>query len=276
MPSLEASWAFGCGLVASGRLTWLPAQSLRVLTAWLAIDVLLGYAVRHWCTLKAAGGGAQTPSWQPLVIPYAQPGSPGASLAAWLNGPLARWRENDFCFRQAAQSGVALITGFGVALLLATYAGPGPLAVVATGGVGLALVALTSNQNVASFHRWSCAIQIVLAWTMGHIALGGWGADSLSLATLFGLGLLVGSVREREGSTFARGLTRVIWCVLTGTMLISRQPAAAAGIGICGLASDMSASGGDRRSVGKTAVLTQRIAWMAAAMTSALALAYWG
>jgi hypothetical protein len=269
-PSFEASWAFCCGLVASGRLTLLPSNALHVITVWMATDALLGYQLQLWAGLKqeiAAWKDTKESLWR---IPYTEAGSPAERMGAWVGASIPRTREAHR--RNVARPAIAISAATAMMLVLTTYAGPEPLALVAAGGAILALLALVTGKHAARFIRWGSALQIGLAWSMGSLVLGSRRIEAFALGPVFGLVLCASYSDATSKSGPLRAARGLAWSALVAVGLLMGQPAAAALVAICALASELSAA---QSASASELRLSGRIAWLVATLTSALSATYW-
>jgi hypothetical protein len=293
---LETSWAFICGLVASGRVEWLPGRSLRILTLWLAVDVVLGLVLWHWSQLRSRlreGANRRADVRGPIMIPYALPGSPGGRFVAWVNRSLAvcgSEREAPWILRDV----VAIMLGILVASVLATYVGPDMLGALGLGVVAWGLMALASRQPAARraaadqtaqagevdlFTMRAHALQVGLAWLVAHAALAPWRPHTVGLAALF---CLLAYLRERllaGGAGRALWLSRAVWVLVLSALLIARQPIVAMMVAICALGSDLAlalARGGGAQEEAHSGPWSARVAWLMAALVAAAASTFWG
>ncbi|MBN1401881.1 MAG: hypothetical protein JXA74_13655 [Anaerolineae bacterium] len=293
---LETTWAFICGLVASGGIEWLPGKSLHALTLWLAVDVVLGFSLQHWCRFRAwlhESGERQGDAQGPISIPYALPGSPGGRWAAWVNRSLAV-----FCSEQKRpwliRDALAIILGILVAAVLATYVGPKMLGALGLGVVGWALMALLSRQPVPKrsasregmsrgkvdlFPVRALALRVFLAWLMAHAILAPWQPHSVGLAALFAV-LVYLRRRQRDGEQRAAlWLSRAVWALALLALLIARQPIVAVVVASCALGSDLVLSGVWREAsqdIARQSIWSGHLAWFVAAMITAAAATFWG
>jgi hypothetical protein len=273
VPSVGATWALVCGVVASGALHWQGAALLRVLATWLVADATLGCVLVQLLALKRAAL-TQSPvsgeaSQANLVIPYAAAGSPGWRMAQRINAYIGQWRGR--VWPLYGRRAVTAIIATGLALILATYLGREMLAAVSGGLFVVALETVFVGRDEVRLARWIGGLHLALAWALGHLALAPWRAPSLGLAALMGLNAYARIAQGDEPqSRLARWLLWGTWGILVMVLLMARQPLIAALVTVGALA--------ERLFAGVSAPyesMASRLGWRVAMFLAALAVNYW-
>jgi hypothetical protein len=246
-PSLEATWIYICGALASGLAGW--PEGLGLLAGWLVVDVALGHVFRRLLALKAPLGAeaAAGDRWRRL------------RAAAETQGPLA----------------IDALAACGITLVLATYVGRQPLLVAALALFGGGLAALLAGADRAALERALAGLHVSAAWLMGHAALAPLTGASWGLALVVGLATYARRLpASRLGG--ARWLLRWAWAIWLLASIEGRQPLVTVVVAVGALAELMNEGLAEGRATSLTGLVRQRASWWAATVLVALASTRWG
>ncbi|MGI5915630.1 MAG: hypothetical protein ACOX9A_04185 [Anaerolineae bacterium] len=269
-PSLEATWAIVCGLVAAGYFRWDGSHALAIVATWLVVDAVLGCVFEQLVALKRTG-------WQQIVsdddtdpplvhLPYAAPASPGRRLIRQVSAYARHWR--DQIWPTSGRHGVTALFCTGLALIVTTYLGRIMLAAASVGLLLAALMAILAQSNADALERWLSGLHVTLAWSMAGLIVGSWSAVSFGLALLAGLGTYarVWVYTGPNNSATAARFLRIVWWCLVLILLLAKQPILAMVVAVAALA--------ERARDGQLPVIG-RMGWLAAILVAALAANYW-
>ncbi|MHB0857752.1 MAG: hypothetical protein ACYC5M_09300 [Anaerolineae bacterium] len=276
-PSLDASWALLCGFLASGAVRWHNIDGLRLLTAWLAGDVLVGFVLAQGLHFRRQALLA-IPSLRGLLypagptIPYAGPDSPGQRTVGRLAHWVAGWRSP--AWRRADKHGLSGLLGIALVVVLAGILSRQAVVVVITVMALSFLLSLLAGRNDALLERSAHALHVVSAWLLGSLVFGPLGYASLGLALLFGLSAYarVRWLAGRQGvSLWPLG---AIYVILVTTLFVARQPLLAVMVAVAAYVERMSFDAG-AQAEGLALAHPGRLGRMLSMLLAALAVAHW-
>lgn len=196
------AWATLCGAVASGGLTAVAPDGVRLLLTLLLVDVGWGAV---WGALATTDWATPLRRWQnwhtgssPPLLPYAKPDSPSDRLARWLS-QLWSWGQAVLAPAAGAALGTAA-AGLVLALVLGAALGPN-LLTLSLGCLALMQLAVLLDRGRGRAHAgWDGLLRLGLPWLAGHLAFVPLSVPSVALAMSFSLAAAgAGSVNLRRG-----------------------------------------------------------------------------
>jgi hypothetical protein len=267
-PSLPGVWALACGALTAGLGPWSGLTVFRLLASWLVADIAMGCVWTQLGALKASERRTAVVSGPelrgPLVVPYAEPGSPGELLATRLNDYVGQFAGEGRT--RLAQPALAALLAAGIALVLATFVGRSSLEV--TGGALVLAVLVSILSGSATLQReWAGGLRAGAAWLLGRAALGPWGRwDWLPvlLVSLWGCAQVRG---ERANGRLGLGLARLAYAGAIALLLAFRQPYLAVGVALAGTVAEWAAVARPR--------WRASVPWLASSLLLALAAPWW-
>jgi len=185
------AWAVFCGAMASGELGGDPQGGFRMLLAVVVMDPLMGAFRSGWDRLSWPRGGLGDGGRRgPVVVPWAEPGSPGFMAQRGMNAVL-EWLAERFWPAAGRQAvGLALVAALTAAIAMSL--GPGSLAVVVAAWALVALMRrLGRHAGGWAGHAGLGLLAVALPWAAGQVALDGLTWRSVAMAGL-GAGAFVG------------------------------------------------------------------------------------
>jgi hypothetical protein len=224
---LSPAWAVFCGIIASGAFVWTGRD---VLIALLAVLLADGAWATVWWGLVETNWPQLIGRW-PLVDPEpvdrpwlpAQPDSPADRAQQWT----ARWR----AWRRAVlwpEAGTPLLSALvssGLAIVLSAIIG-WPALLLSLGAIALIQIGLLlEHRHGRASHGARGALDVGLAWALGHTAFGALTPLSIGLAALFAI-VYASSLDLARGGRQRRGwlLPQVI---VVSILVVIQQPLAA-------------------------------------------------
>jgi hypothetical protein len=186
---LSPAWAVICGVVASSAFAWTGRD---VLIALLAVLLADGAWATAWWGLVETDWPQLLERW-PLVTPdpvdqpwpLAHPGSPADRAQQWT----ARWRAwwRVVLWPEAGTPVLSALVSSGLAVVLSAVIG-WPALTLSLGAMALIQIGvLLEHRPGRASHVARGALDVGLAWALGHAALGALTPVSISLAALFAI-----------------------------------------------------------------------------------------
>jgi hypothetical protein len=186
---LSPAWAVICGIVASGAFVWTGRD---VLIALLAVLLADGAWATVWWGLVETDWPQLIARW-PLVTPdpvqqpwpLARPGSPADRAQQWT----ARWRVwwRMVLWPEAGTPILSALVSSGLAVVVAAVIGWAALT-LSLGALALIQIGvLLEHRHGRASHVARGALDVGLAWALGHAAFGALTPVSIGLAALFAI-----------------------------------------------------------------------------------------
>lgn len=222
---LSPAWAVICGVVASSAFVWTGRD---VLIALLAVLLADGAWATVWWSLVETDWPQLIGRWllvSPAQIdqPLAQPDSPADRAQRWT----ARWRAwwRSVLWPEAGTPILSALVSSALAVVVAAVIG-WPALTLSLGALALIQIGvLLEHRHGRASHVARGALDVGLAWALGHAAFGALTPVSIGLAALFAIAY-GSSIDLARGGQQRRGwlLPQVIAVLI---LVLIQQPLAA-------------------------------------------------
>jgi hypothetical protein len=224
---LSPAWAVLCGVVASGAFVWTGRD---VLIAALAVLLADGAWATVWWSLVETDWPQLIGCW-PLVTPnpveqpwpLARPGSPADRAQQWAARGRMWWHV--VLWPEAGTPVLSALVSSGLAVALSAVIG-WPALTLSLGALALIQIGvLLEHRHGRASHVAHGALDVGLAWALGHAAFGALTPVSIGLAALFAI-VYGSSIDLAHGGQQRRGwlLPQAIVVLI---LVVIQQPLAA-------------------------------------------------
>lgn len=206
---LSPAWAVLCGLIASNAFVWTGRD---VLIAVLAVLLADGAWATAWWGLVETDWPRLLALWsqvtpEPIHQPWplARPGSPADRAQHWLARTRVWWRL--VLWPEASTPVLSALVSSGLAIVLSAIIG-WPALTLSLGAFALTQIGvLLEHQHGRASHVARGALDVGLAWALGHAAFGTLTLLSAGVAALF-------AVAYGSSVDLARGGQQARWWLL--------------------------------------------------------------
>jgi len=224
---LSPIWAVLCGLIASSAFVWTGRD---VLIAMLAVLLADGAWATAWWGLVETDWPQLIARWPQVTPdpirqawPLARPGSPADRAQHWAARTRVWWRE--VLWPEASTPVLSALVSSGLAIVLSAVIGWAALT-LSLGAFALTQIGvLLEHQHGRASHVARGALDMGLAWALGHAAFGSLTPLSAGVATLF-------AITYGSSVDLARGGQQARWWLLPQLavvviLVLIQQPLAA-------------------------------------------------
>ncbi|MBI5565313.1 MAG: hypothetical protein HY870_10470, partial [Chloroflexi bacterium] len=224
---LSPAWAVLCGIIASSAFVWTGRD---VLIAMLAVLLADGAWATGWWGLVETNWPQLIARWTQVTPdpirqpwPLAHPGSPADRAQHWAARTRVWWRE--VLWPEASTPVLSAIVSSGLAVVLSAIIGWAALT-LSLGAFALTQIGvLLEHRHGRASHVARGAMDVGLAWALGHAAFGALTPYSASVAALF-------AIAYGSSVDLARGGQQARWWLLPQlavaiVLVLIQQPLAA-------------------------------------------------
>lgn len=224
---LSPAWAVVCGIVASSAFVWTGRD---VLIAMLAVLLADGAWATAWWGLVETDWPQLIARWPQVTPdpvgqpwPLARPGSPADRAQHWTARTRVWWRE--VLWPEASTPVLSALVSSGLAVVLSAIIGWAALT-LSLGAFALTQIGvLLEHQHGRASHVARGAMDVGLAWALGHTAFGTLTPLSAGVAALF-------AIAYGSSVDLARGGQQARWWLLPQLaiviiLVLIQQPLAA-------------------------------------------------
>jgi hypothetical protein len=212
---LSPAWAVLCGIVASSAFVWTGRD---VLIAVLAVLLADGAWATGWWGLVETDWPQLIARWPQVTPdpigqawPLARPGSPADRAQQWVARTRVWWRE--VLWPEASTPVLSALVSSALAVVLSAIIGWAALT-LSLGAFALTQIGvLLEHQHGRASHVARGAMDMGLAWALGHAAFGSLTPLSASVAALF-------AVAYGSSVDLARGGQQARWWLLPQILIV--------------------------------------------------------